>query len=105
MNLDEIKTLSEIFNNFAQPIATVIVALIGAKIITFKKNKQLAGKELPQLLPHFIQHITITMNFNVKLVITFLGIILTLYKPLWFLGCILMFWGIYLIYKEDKNGR
>ena len=39
MNLDEIKTLSEIFNNFAQPIATVIVASIGAKIITFKKNK------------------------------------------------------------------
>ena len=32
MNLDDLKKLSEIFNNFAQPIATVIASWIGAKI-------------------------------------------------------------------------
>lgn len=32
MNLDDLKKLSEIFNNFAQPIATVIASWIGAKL-------------------------------------------------------------------------
>lgn len=32
MNLDDLKKLSEIFNNFAQPIATVIVSWVGAKL-------------------------------------------------------------------------
>lgn len=32
MNLDDLKKLSEIFNNFAQPIATVIASWVGAKL-------------------------------------------------------------------------
>lgn len=32
MNLDELKKLSEIFVNFAQPIATVVAAVIGVKM-------------------------------------------------------------------------
>ena len=39
MNLDEIKKLSEIFNNIAQPIATLIAAYIGSKIVKDKKSK------------------------------------------------------------------
>ncbi len=31
MNLEDIKKLSEIFNNFAQPIVTLIVAVVGYK--------------------------------------------------------------------------
>ena len=44
MNLDDLKKLSEIFNNFAQPIATVIASWIGAKLaksITNSKNNHL----------------------------------------------------------------
>lgn len=44
MNLDELKKLSEIFNNFAQPIATVIASYIGLrftkKAINSKKKKR-----------------------------------------------------------------
>lgn len=32
MNLDDLKKLSEIFNNFAQPIATVIASWVGSKL-------------------------------------------------------------------------
>ena len=39
MNLDEIKKLSEIFNNFAQPIATVIAAYIGSKLVANNNSK------------------------------------------------------------------
>ena len=43
MNLDDLKKLSEIFNNFAQPIATVIASWIGtrlAKSITQSNKKK-----------------------------------------------------------------
>lgn len=39
MSLDEIKKLSEIFNNIAQPIATLIAAYIGARIVKSNKSK------------------------------------------------------------------
>lgn len=39
MDLDEIKKLSEIFNNIAQPIATLIAAYIGSKLVKDKKSK------------------------------------------------------------------
>lgn len=32
MNLDDLKKMSEILNNFAQPIATVIASWIGCKL-------------------------------------------------------------------------
>ena len=32
MDIDDLKKLSEIFNNFTQPIATIIASLVGAKI-------------------------------------------------------------------------
>lgn len=32
MDIDKIKTLSEIFNNFAQPIATIIASVVAAKV-------------------------------------------------------------------------
>lgn len=56
MNLDDLKKLSEIFNNFAQPIATVIASWVGAKLAKSitqsnkkKKKKQFTKEEL--LLP------------------------------------------------------
>lgn len=39
MDLDDIKKVSEIFNNFAQPIATLIAAYIGSKIVKSNKSK------------------------------------------------------------------
>lgn len=38
MNLDEIKKLSEIFNNIAQPIVTLIAAYIGSKLVSNNKK-------------------------------------------------------------------
>ncbi len=32
MDINELKKLSEIFNNFAQPVATIIASLVAAKI-------------------------------------------------------------------------
>ena len=43
MDLDELKKLSEIFQNFAQPIATVLGAFISAMIVkstSSSKNKK-----------------------------------------------------------------
>jgi hypothetical protein len=40
MNLDDLKKLSEIFNNFAQPIATLIVGYIGSKYVSKKSSKK-----------------------------------------------------------------
>ena len=40
MNLDDIKKMSEIFNNFAQPIATLIAAYIGSRFISNKKRNK-----------------------------------------------------------------
>lgn len=40
MNLDDIKKLSEIFNNIAQTITTLIAAYIGSKLISNKKHKR-----------------------------------------------------------------
>ena len=40
MNLDDLKKLSEIFNNFAQPIATLIVGYIGSKYVSKKSKKR-----------------------------------------------------------------
>lgn len=42
MDLNEIKKISEIFENFAQPIATVIAAVLAYKavIITSKNTKK-----------------------------------------------------------------
>ena len=40
MNLDDLKKVSEIFNNFAQPIATLIAAYIGSKLINSKVGKR-----------------------------------------------------------------
>lgn len=42
MTLDELKKASEIFNNFAQPIATVATAYIGSRLI--RRNKQKSNK-------------------------------------------------------------
>lgn len=39
MDLDQLKKLSEIFNNIAQPIATVIAALVGTKYLNSKNSK------------------------------------------------------------------
>lgn len=39
MDLDELKKLSEIFNNIAQPIATLIAAYIGSKLVNNKESK------------------------------------------------------------------
>lgn len=38
MNLDELKKASEIFNNIAQPIATLIAAYIGSRIVKSKNH-------------------------------------------------------------------
>ena len=40
MNLDDLKKLSEIFNNFAQPIATLIDGYIGSKYVSKKSSKK-----------------------------------------------------------------
>ena len=40
MNLDDIKKVSEIFNNFAQPIVTLIAAYIGCHLVKSKKSKK-----------------------------------------------------------------
>ena len=40
MNLDDLKKMSEIFNNFAQPIATLIVGYIGSKYVSKKSSKK-----------------------------------------------------------------
>lgn len=40
MNLDEMKKLSEIVNNIAQPIATLIAAYIGSKIVKSNKSSK-----------------------------------------------------------------
>ena len=45
MNLDDLKKLSEIFNNFAQPIATLIVGYIGSKYMSAKRVLQRKAKE------------------------------------------------------------
>lgn len=39
MDLDDIKKVSEIFNNIAQPIATLIAAYIGSKLVKSNKSK------------------------------------------------------------------
>lgn len=43
MDLDDIKKVSEIFNNIAQPIATLIAAYIGSKIV--KGNKSIKKRK------------------------------------------------------------
>ncbi len=40
MNLDDIKKVSEIFNNFAQPIVTLIAAYIGSRLVKSNKSKK-----------------------------------------------------------------
>lgn len=40
MNLEEIKKLSEIFNNIAQPITTIIVGVLSLKINTKQNSKK-----------------------------------------------------------------
>lgn len=40
MELDEIKKASEIFNNIAQPIVTLIAAIIGSRIVSSNKSKK-----------------------------------------------------------------
>ena len=45
MDLDELKKLSEIFNNFAQPIATLIAAYIGSKLVKSKKSNRKRKKK------------------------------------------------------------
>lgn len=46
MDLDEIKKVSEIFNNIAQPIATLIAAYIGSKIVkNSNKRKQIKKRK------------------------------------------------------------
>lgn len=45
MNLDDIKKTSEIFNNIAQPIATLIAAYIGSKLVTSKKSSKKKGRK------------------------------------------------------------
>ena len=45
MNLDEIKKASEVFNNIAQPIATLIAAYIGSKVVSNKKRKAKSMKK------------------------------------------------------------
>lgn len=46
MNLDDMKKLSEIFNNIAQPIATLIAAYYGSKIVISRNqnSKKRKGK-------------------------------------------------------------
>lgn len=39
MNLDELKKLSEIFNNFAQPLATVIASVVAKQVVS-KNSKR-----------------------------------------------------------------
>ena len=44
------------------------------------------------------------MKKEIKIIILFLGIILTLFKTYWFLGMILMILGFYLLgSKEERN--
>lgn len=45
MDLDDIKKVSEIFNNIAQPIATLIAAYIGSKLVKSKKSKNKRRKK------------------------------------------------------------
>ncbi|HJI35551.1 MAG TPA: hypothetical protein OIL95_13990 [Coprobacillaceae bacterium] len=45
MNLDDLKKLSEIFNNFAQPIATLIVGYIGSKYVSKKSSSKKRKKK------------------------------------------------------------
>ncbi|WP_275890960.1 hypothetical protein [Holdemania massiliensis] len=40
MNLDDLKKLSEVFGNIAQPVATVIAAVLVYKASTAKKPKK-----------------------------------------------------------------
>lgn len=41
------------------------------------------------------------MKKEIKIIILFLGIILTLFKPYWFLGIVLMITGFYLLREDD----
>lgn len=43
------------------------------------------------------------MKKNKLILITFFGIILTLFKQTWFLGILIMITGFYLIGKEISN--
>ena len=45
MNLDDLKKLSEIFNNFAQPIAALIVGYIGSKYVNKKSSSKKRKKK------------------------------------------------------------
>lgn len=45
MNLDDLKKASEIFENFAQPIATVIAANISVKLIKNKSDNKEKRKD------------------------------------------------------------
>ena len=38
--LDKLKECSEIFYNFATPIATIVTAILGYKAVTYKKSKR-----------------------------------------------------------------
>lgn len=44
MDLDALKKLSEIFNNFAQPIATIIASCMTVKILV-EKSKSTKNKK------------------------------------------------------------
>lgn len=54
MDIDKIKMLSEIFNNFAQPIATMIAAVVTAKIaIMIEKSRGSNSSPLTYfIIPH-----------------------------------------------------
>lgn len=41
------------------------------------------------------------MKKEIKIIILFLGIILTLFKSYWFLGIVLMITGFYLLREDD----
>ena len=60
MNLDEIKKLSEIFNNFAQPIATVIAGL--HRLQTCSKQQFKVAKEK--------EEITLLLSFHLYYITT-----------------------------------
>ena len=53
MNLDEMKKASEVFNNIAQPLATLIAAYIGSKVVSNKKKKPKKVKKKKWGIPSF----------------------------------------------------
>ena len=97
MDIDKIKTLSEIFNNFAQPIATIIASLVAAKValIVAKSRRKWF---LPSYLFYYITFITMKPMY---ILIVFAGIAMTLNKDLCWIGIALMVIGMIAYAKED----